>query len=119
MLLLAIENKIDSPEQWEQVKDYLEYLRVQSNNWRTPALLVYLTPNGRRPSSVVGTKLADYQANKRLVCWSYERELRKWLDRCSSECKADKIRHFIVDLIAYIDSVLKREPEPAELEDAQ
>jgi hypothetical protein len=118
-VLLAIENKIDSPEQWEQVKDYLEYLRVHSNNWRTPALLVYLTPNGRSPSSVVGTELADYQANNRLVCWSYERELSKWLNRCSSECKADKIRHFLVDLIAYIDSVLKREAEPAKLEDAQ
>ncbi|MBO0698072.1 MAG: PD-(D/E)XK nuclease family protein [Zavarzinella sp.] len=117
-VLLAIENKIDSPEQWEQVKDYLEYLRVHSRNWRTPAFLIYLTPNGRRPSSVVGTELADHQANHRLVCWSYDRELRKWLDRCSAECRADKIRHFLIDLIAYIDSVLKRRAEPAEPEDA-
>jgi len=86
-VLIAIENKVDSPEQWEQVKDYLEYLRIHSSDWRTPAFLIYLTPNGRCPTSVI----ADSTAIGRLLCWSYERDLRCWLKSCESKCESLKI----------------------------
>jgi hypothetical protein len=118
-VLLAIENKIDSPEQWEQVKDYLEYLRVHSRDWRTPAYLIYLTPNGRRPTSLLDVERADHEANNRLICWSYQRELRQWLDSCWAACEADKIRHFLADFTAYVDSVLNRQVEPSESDTPQ
>ena len=45
--LLAIENKLDSPEQRDQVKDYLEHLQQCARGRQTR--LIYLTPDGRPP----------------------------------------------------------------------
>ncbi len=46
---LAIENKVDSPEQPEQVNDYLEDLHRCTASRNLPNTLIYLTPNGRSP----------------------------------------------------------------------
>ena len=50
-MLLAIENKVDSTEQPEQVKDYLDHLRYCTSSSR-PSMLIYLTPDGRPPESI-------------------------------------------------------------------
>jgi hypothetical protein len=51
-ILLAIENKVDSIEQHEQVKDYLEHLRYCTQVRPAPSMLIYLTPDGRPPESI-------------------------------------------------------------------
>ena len=113
-LLLAIENKVDSPEQRDQVSDYLVDLER-----RCPCIpgqpiqntLIYLSPDHRPPESLNDLELENHQKSGRLHCWSYEDELGDWLKACRRDCEAQKIRDFLSDFIAYIESDLKPESE--------
>lgn len=113
-VLLAIENKVDSPEQQDQVSDYLVDLER-----RCPCppgqpiqnTLIYLTPDHRSPESLSQSELENHQKSGRLHCWGYQDDLRDWLDACRRDCQAQKIRDFLSDFIAYIESDLKRESD--------
>jgi PD-(D/E)XK nuclease superfamily len=105
--LLVIENKLDSLEQRDQVKDYLEHLHVCTRGRRSR--LIYLTPDGRPPGSLPPSVIEQERKISRLHCWSYQGQLRHWLENCRRDCKAQKIRNFLSDFMAYIESVLKRE----------
>jgi hypothetical protein len=107
--LLAIENKLDSPEQRDQVKDYLEHLQQCAKGRQTR--LIYLTPDRRPPVSLHSSVIEQQQAVGKLHCWSYQDELGAWLESCRRECEAQKIRYFLSDFIDYIESMLKRESE--------
>jgi len=104
---LVIENKVDSSEQPEQVKDYLEHLHRCSGGRKHT--LIYLTPNGRPPESLSSAKLEENEESGQLHCWSYQVELRQWLDVCRKECEAQKIKIFLTDFISYTETHLKRE----------
>jgi hypothetical protein len=108
--LLAIENKVDSSEQPEQVKDYLDQLDHCSRNDSVRAALIYLSPNGRPPVSICQTEVETLTASGKLHCWSYHEQLRQWLDRCQQECAAPRVRAFLSDLMAYIEAQYQREP---------
>jgi hypothetical protein len=110
-VLLAIENKVDSLEQPEQVKDYMEHLHQCTRTSPRRNILIYLTPDGRTPRSLSLTKLKQVQSGGRLYCWSYQKQLTQWLNNCRHECEAKRIRDFLSDFIAYIESALKRETE--------
>jgi hypothetical protein len=110
-ILVAIENKVDSDEQQDQVKDYLEHLSACRPGQSIPNTLIYLTPNRRPPTSLSNSELEIHQESRRLHCWSYQDELCDWLEVCRRDCKAQKIRDFLSDFIAYIKSDLKRESE--------
>lgn len=110
-VLLAIENKVDSSEQLNQVKDYLEHLRCCSHASRKRGILIYLTPDGRRPEFLEEAAFAGAKADGSLRCWSYQVELRAWLEACGRDCKSEKIRHFLGDFIAYISTAMKRETD--------
>lgn len=112
-LFLAIENKVDSAEQAEQVKDYLQHLNECSRG-SIPSVLIYLTPNGRRPNSLNSDELKRHQRENRLKCVSYQGAFRDWLKKCIEGCKAPKVCHFLSDFIAYIETTLKRELENSE-----
>jgi hypothetical protein len=113
-VLLVIENKVDSPEQQDQVSDYLVDLER-----RCPCppgqpiqnTLIYLTPDQRSPESLSQSELENHEKSGRLHCWGYQDALRDWLDACRRDCQAQKIRDFLSDFIAYIESALKRESE--------
>ena len=115
--MVAIENKVDSAEQTDQVKDYLEHLAYCTKGDNRRGVLVYLTPNGRNPESLSVRKRAEHVEGGRLCCWSYQTELREWLESCIRACEAERIRHFLGDFVRYIETDLKREPEPEEIED--
>ena len=113
-VLLAIENKVDSPEQQDQIRDYLDYLeRLCQCPPGQPIqnTLIYLTPDHRSPASLNDSELENHQKSGRLHCWSYQDEVRDWLEACRRDCEAQKIRDFLSDFIAYIESHLKRESE--------
>lgn len=112
-VLLAFENKVDSMEQLDQVKDYLQHLRYCVSAKPQPFVLVYLTPNGRPPKSLHPDVLKFELAERHLRCWSYRRELRAWLDACRRKCAARRIQDFLSDFIRYIDSTMKYEPDPS------
>lgn len=118
-VIVGIENKIDSLEQDDQVRDYLDHLRVLSNEWKTPATLIYLTPNGRYPESLTPEERRAFERKGHLQCWSYSIELKHWLDSCRGECEADKVRHFLADFASYIDSTLRRSQPFDEDEEAE
>jgi hypothetical protein len=113
-VLLAIENKVDSPEQKDQVSDYLVDLER-----RCPCppgqpiqnTLIYLTPDHRSPELLNDSELERHQESGRLHCWSYQEHLSPWLEDCRCHCEAQKIRDFLSDFIAYIESHLKCESE--------
>jgi hypothetical protein len=109
--LLAIENKVDSLEQPEQVKDYLAHLDKCTRDSRVQSTLIYLTRDGSSPESLGPAALKQHQASGRLQCWSYQDQLRPWLEDCRRDCEAQRIRDFLSDFIAYIESDLKRESE--------
>ena len=111
-VLLAIENKVDSSEQRDQVKDYLEHLRYCTQRSHRRGVLIYLTPDGRRPESLERESFEEVVADGSLRCWSYHVQLQEWLEQCRSQCAALKIRVFLSDFIAYIESAMHREPEP-------
>ncbi len=108
--VLAIENKIDSAEQLDQVKDYLEHLHHCTRSGSIQAALIYLSPNGRPPESVSQSEIATLTASGKLHCWSYHDELRQWLDSCRQQCAAQRINAFLSDLMAYIEAEYQREP---------
>lgn len=103
-VLVAIENKLDSLEQKDQVKDYLEHLQHETGDRRY--CLIYLTPNGRLPESLNPEEIQQFQG-RTLFCWGYQEQLRAWLEKCRQECEAQRIRDFLSDFIAYIDIDLK------------
>jgi hypothetical protein len=106
---LVIENKVDSSEQPEQVKDYLEHLRRCTVNRPIRSTLIYLTPDGRKPTSLDAPTRNEYEDCGRLHCWSYQAQLRSWLDNCRRECEAKWIRSFLTNFVGYIELDLKRE----------
>ena len=106
-VLLAIENKVDSLEQPEQVQDYLKHLQCCAVNEK----LIYLTPDGRPPQSLKPTIINRHAKNGKLYCWSYQRELRLWLEVCRENCNAARIRDFLTDFIVYIETNLNRQTE--------
>lgn len=107
---LAIENKIDSAEQPEQVKDYLEHLHYYACDRAARAALIYLSPNGRLPESISASEIETLNASGTLHCWSYQEQLRQWLERCRRDCAAPRIRNFLTDLMQYIEVQYQREP---------
>ncbi|MCX6141976.1 MAG: PD-(D/E)XK nuclease family protein [Ignavibacteriales bacterium] len=109
--LLAIENKVDSLEQRDQIKDYLEHLSYCGRGRTIKTALIYLTPDGRSPGSLQPSEKQELRAKGRLHCWSYQGELRKWLDSCRRQSEAPKIKYFLSDFIAYVESALKRESQ--------
>lgn len=117
-LFLAIENKVDSLEQIDQVKDYLQHLEECSRGCPIPSILIYLTPNGRRPESLNAQDLKRHQDGNRLKCMSYQGAFLDWLKNCIEVCEAPKICHFLSDFIAYTESALKRELETNEEDEA-
>jgi hypothetical protein len=110
-MLLAIENKVDSIEQPNQVKDYLEHLRYCTRVGPARSMLIYLTPDGRRPKYISPEVFDQEVAGKRLCCWSYGRDLQAWLEECRSQCEAPRICDFLSDFVRYIELELKRETE--------
>jgi hypothetical protein len=108
-VLVAIENKVDSMEQRDQVKDYLEHLDYCTRGRSAGNVLIYLTPDGRPPESLSTMVLEKRKASGTLYCWSYLREFCDWLEACRTRCEAQKIVVFLTDFIAYIKSAMKRE----------
>lgn len=107
--LLAIENKLDSPEQEDQVRDYLYHLRRVARKRKTAFALVYLTPDGRQPKSLSEAERQKAAKRRELICLGYKRELTAWLNACCDKCYAAKIRFFLSDLITYIETRISAE----------
>jgi hypothetical protein len=101
-------------EQQDQVKDYLAHLDTRLRGRKSR--MIYLTPDGRQPDSLSPAVRLQEQGVGRLHCWSYQIELRAWLEDCRRECQAPRIRDLIKDFMGYIDVVFRRQPLETDLE---
>lgn len=102
---IGIENKPFAEDQPNQLEDYCAYLQRRfSGNY----VLFYLTPGGANPSafSISVEMLDQLKTAGNLRCISYRVEIRTWLENCIKECRAEKVRWFLRDLIDYVGSPL-------------
>ena len=111
VLLVGIENKVNASEQPEQVKDYLEHLRRWAEARSCRSVLIYLTPDCRPPNSLRSEETRKAIANKLLICWDYNEDLRGWLEACRDQCEAPRFNDFLSDFLQYIDQELVREQD--------
>ena len=116
--LVAVENKVDSPEQPDQVNDYLAHLRYCVRGTERKTILIYLTPDRRRPDSLGAAAFESAQAEGRLRCWGYRRELREWLEECRETCAARRIQDFLSEFIHCIETTIKLHSEPSDSDPA-
>jgi hypothetical protein len=102
---VGFENKPFSDDQPNQIKDYCEHLQ---RAFPEGYVLYYLTRTGRHPPvySVDKKTCANLTDAGNLRCISYQVEIRKWLEACLKECKAEKVGWLLKDLIGYIDEEL-------------
>jgi hypothetical protein len=77
--LLAIENKVDTLDQKDQVKHYLEHLQFCTRGNGKKSVLIYLARNRQRPMSIDLALFEEAKVCGRLRCWSYEDDLHEWL----------------------------------------
>ena len=109
--LLAIENKVIPQEQEKQIEDYLQHLDRLACDRSAAYTLIYLTPDGSRPTSIDFCTADLEKANNHLRWWSYKRDLSSWLVACRDACEAPRFRDFLSDFISYIDLNFKCDPE--------
>ncbi len=81
-LIVGIEVKIDAGDQKAQLHDYYTALNHRANN-RKKAVLVYLTLDGKAPSTY---SLKDLE-QKNVYCLSFEKDIRQWIDTCANLSK--------------------------------
>ena len=110
---IGIENKPWAEEQPNQVSDYLKYLRTKAGPETDPdAWLVYLSGDGKPPET-----LPD-DPKDRMRCPTLpfrgaecgSPSLANWVEKCRTECEAERVRWFLTDLLEY----MRKGFEPAE-----
>lgn len=98
-IALAIENKVNPREQTDQLMDYRDHLkRVSPDDY----CLVFLTPGRTKTASIPEPLATQLRRDKQLIELSYAKVV-DWLVECRRWCKAERIRHFLADLIHYIE----------------
>jgi hypothetical protein len=102
-LALAVENKVDSGEQQDQLKDYHDHIqRLPQKDY----CLVFLTPDRREPESIPKDTATKLRGEHLLFQLSYAKDIRQWLEECRRWCEAENIRYFLADFIHYIKTHL-------------
>ncbi|HGY1193031.1 MULTISPECIES: PD-(D/E)XK nuclease family protein [Citrobacter] len=102
---LGIENKPSAADQPNQVLDYLHELRKR-RSVLNETLLIYLTPEGSRPSLI---SIDEHQCDAalqsgELVLLSYQ-SIVTWLDRlCKNDAIPYRVRVFLFDLQRFISA---------------
>ncbi|BAH76688.1 PD-(D/E)XK nuclease family protein [Solidesulfovibrio magneticus] len=93
-VLIAIENKLWSGEQDNQLADYSDHLSKLCDN----SYIVFLTPSGHNPKTI-NTDQAP--SGVTLVVWSYF-EVATWLDECKAVCNSTRVCFFLDEFKNYI-----------------
>ena len=99
---IAIENKPWAKETNEQISKYSDYL---NKKYKGRFCLVYLTQDGRQPTSIEENKCSELIQNHKLLLRSYRRDILEWLRECCQLCESDKVRGFLFDFMNYIPTM--------------
>jgi len=112
---LVIENKPWAGDQPNQLRDYHTHLTAK---YGPNFCLVYITPDGRRPTSASMEKhlTEALLGSNQLRLVSYRSDIAQWLQECCQLVYSDKFRWFLRD---FSDYVVERFPvPPMEVNDA-
>jgi len=94
---IVIENKIDAPEQSNQIVRYREYCnKLYPDNFK----LLYLTLGGE-PAE----KASDLEVKKDYYCISYQEDIIKWLEKCLQKCEN---KHVLYQSISQYINIIKK-----------
>ncbi len=104
-IFIAIENKIGSNEQKNQLEDYKEYLQKLSDG---KFVLIYLDALGRTAFSIKQTNKENLKKSGNFLETSYHEFLIPWLKKCLKICESDKIKWFLRDFITWIEKNFNR-----------
>jgi hypothetical protein len=108
---IGIENKPWASDQPDQVADYVKHLRLR---YGERFLFLYLSGQGSKPSSLDREEQDGLERRNQLRVWSYQRELREWLEGCRRTCQAWKVRWFLTDLLEYLAHAFVGKPGRSE-----
>ncbi len=101
---IGIENKPWAEEQKDQLADYWEELRKKyGGNF----LLCYLCPGGAKPKTLLPAEQDILEKGGQLEQFKilyYSEHFCGWLEQCIKETQADKVRWFLKDFLAYIQT---------------
>ena len=98
--IIGIENQPWAMDGELQVADYLKEIRTRGS---ASAYLIYLTKDGRRPStsSINQRQCQRALARGDLRLASYQ-SILNWLDACHAGCRAERVRSFLSDFRQYL-----------------
>lgn len=106
---VCIENKIWADDQKDQIRDYRLHLeqKYKIGNYH----LIYLTPNGKDPSSKSIKKgyFKILKENNIASCISYQDDIIKLINRFISVCESERVRYFLTELSVYLKKRFKGE----------
>ena len=98
---LAIENKVGAYEQPRQLQRYHDHLKNKYGE--DQFCLVYLTPEGDKPTSIEDHLKEELMSGNKLICISYNRDMLKWLAECCRLCESDRFRWFLRDFMDHMN----------------
>jgi len=101
---VAIENKPWAGDQKDQISDYVAHLE---RRFAGKFVIVYLTRNEAKPTSLRSGECDRLLREKKLLLWAYSGVLRAWLTNCYKECEAEAVRVFLRNFIKYIDDTFR------------
>jgi hypothetical protein len=101
---LAIENKPWAGDQPDQISDYVAHLE---RRFARKFVIVYLTRDGAKPTSLDSGESDQLLNEKKLILWAYQGDLSGWLKQCYKECDAEPVRIFLRNFMEYIDDKLR------------
>ena len=99
---IVIENKPWAGEEESQLQRYADYLKNKYANKNY--LLIFLTTEGREPVSLDRSQREELEKEGKFVVLSYNKFLKNWLKECAKHCEAEKVRTFLKDFIAWIET---------------
>ncbi len=101
--LIILENKINAKDLFKQISDYISFVENNYSNIKK-ILVVYLTPDGRKPSenSISKQELNNLIKNKRYISLSYKEDILFWLQQLHTREFEPELKS---GLIQYIDVV--------------
>ncbi len=95
--IVAIENKVWAKDQQNQIQDYSNFLKSQSND---KYKLLFLSPYGRPPelSSIQEEELSTLEKSGKFKIITYSTDVLNLLDTWISKCEADNVSQFLKQL---------------------
>ena len=91
---IAIENKPWAKDQHLQLSDYAQHLKSM---YKERFKLIYLTPDGKKPSEASITSEERKELAEKFAKASIQKWANGWLKRAEDEVKAERVRWFVSD----------------------